>query len=80
MENRKKLQTKKCICSEVSVNSLEIHVISPEEQKDGYSGKDLQTRKVLSMFNFIFTDKFALLQCYECIDAAGWAAGRASSL
>jgi len=36
------------ICSEVTVNSLGNHVVSPEEEK-GYNGKDLQKRKVLSL-------------------------------
>jgi len=51
MENRtKKLKSKKRICSGVSVNSLwEIHVVSPEKEKEGYGGKDLQKRKVLSL-------------------------------
>jgi len=26
-----------------------IHVVSPEEEKEGYDGKDLQKRKVLSL-------------------------------
>ena len=42
MENRKKLKSKKRICSEVSVSRLEY-------KKEGYSGKDLQKRKVLSL-------------------------------
>jgi len=28
---------------------LRIHGVSPEEEKEGYSGKDLQKRKVLSL-------------------------------
>jgi len=42
---------KKLICSEVSVNTTVWgnHVISPEEEKEGYCGKDLQKRKVLSL-------------------------------
>jgi len=45
VENRKKLKSKKWICSEVSVNSLgnpmdSIHVVRPEEEKKGYAGKD----------------------------------------
>jgi len=44
-----KLKSKKRICSEVLVNSLGIHVVSLEEEKEGYSGKDLQKRKVLSL-------------------------------
>jgi len=42
VENRKKLKSKKRICSEVSVSRLEY-------KKEGYSGKDLQKRKVLSL-------------------------------
>ena len=42
-------KTKKRICSEVSVNSPGIHVVSPEIEKEGYGGKDLQKRKVLSL-------------------------------
>ena len=34
------------MCSEVSVNSRAIHVVSPEEKKEGYGGKDLQKKKV----------------------------------
>jgi len=45
VENRKKLKSKKRICSEVLVNSLG----NPEEEKEGYGGKDLQKRKVLSV-------------------------------
>jgi len=26
-----------------------MHVVSPEEEKEGYGGKDLQKRKVLSL-------------------------------
>jgi len=40
-------KVKKWICSEVSVQG--IHVVSPEEEKEGYGGKDLQKRKVLSL-------------------------------
>ena len=46
MENLK--SKKKRICSEVSVNSPESSEVSPEEEKEGYGGKDLQARKVLS--------------------------------
>jgi len=42
-------KTKKRICSEVSVNSPGIHVVSPEIEKEGYGGKDLRKRKVLSL-------------------------------
>jgi len=38
------------ICLEVTVNSLGNHGVSPEEEeKEGYGGKDLQKRKVLSL-------------------------------
>jgi len=40
------------ICSEVSVNRRAVGGIpgvSPEEEKGGYGGKDLQERKVLSL-------------------------------
>jgi len=43
-----KLKSKKWICSEVSVNGQGISAVSPEEEKEGYSGKDLHKRKVLS--------------------------------
>jgi len=43
---KKELKSKKRICSEVSVNSLGNHGVSPEEEKEGYGGKDLQKRKV----------------------------------
>jgi len=52
VENRKKLKCKKRICSEVSVYSpgvQGIRVVSPEEEQEGYGGKDLQKRKVLSL-------------------------------
>ena len=48
MENRK-TKSKKWICSEVSVNTQQsggIHVVSPEEDVEGYGGKDLQKGKV----------------------------------
>ena len=38
----KKWKRKKWTCSEVSVNSLGIRGVSPEEEKEGYGGKDLQ--------------------------------------
>jgi len=45
-----KLKSKKRICSEVTVKVWEIHVVSPEEEKERpCSGKDLQKRKVLSL-------------------------------
>jgi len=34
---------------QVSVNSPGIPGISPEEEKEGYGGKDLQKRKILSL-------------------------------
>ena len=49
MENTEKLKSKKLVCSEVSVNSPGIRGVSPEEEKDGYGGKDLQKRNVLSL-------------------------------
>ena len=45
-ENRKKLLSKKRICSEVTVKIWSIHVVSPEEEKEGCGGKELQKRKV----------------------------------
>ena len=44
-----KLKSKKRICSEVTVKVWGIHVVSHEEEKESYSGKDLQKRKVLSL-------------------------------
>jgi len=35
--------------SEVSVNSRGIRGVSPEAEKEGYDGKDLQKREVLSL-------------------------------
>jgi len=44
----KKLNSKN-VCSEVSVNSPRgIRGVSPEEEREGYSGKVLQKRKALS--------------------------------
>jgi len=37
------------ICSEVSVNSPGNRGVSPEEEKEGYGGKDLQKRNVLCL-------------------------------
>jgi len=48
-KKQKKLKSKKRICSEVSVNSLGNPWSRPEEEKEGYGGKDLQKRKVLSL-------------------------------
>jgi len=45
-KNRK---SKKRICSEVSVNSPGTSGVNLGEEKEGYGGKDLQKRKVLSM-------------------------------
>jgi len=42
-------KSEKRICSEVSVNSPVNPWSSPEEEKEGYRGKDLQKRKVLSL-------------------------------
>ena len=47
--NTEKLKSKKLICSEVSVTVRGIHGVSHEEDKEGYGGKDLQKRKVLSL-------------------------------
>ena len=55
--------------SEVSENSG----VSPEEEKKGYGGKDLQKRKV-----FIFWSYHG--NYLQCFDTVGWAAGRASGL
>ena len=33
----------------MSVNSPWVHGVSPEEENEGYGGKDLQKRKVLSL-------------------------------
>jgi len=50
VEKEKKLNSKKRLCSEVSVNIIwGIHVVSPEEEKEGYGEKDLQQRRVLSL-------------------------------
>jgi len=47
-KNRKSKKQKR-ICSEVSVNSNRgIRGVSPQEEKEGCSGKDLQKKKVLS--------------------------------
>jgi len=44
-----KLKNKKTDSSEVSVNSPRgIRAVSPEEEKEGYGGNDLQKRKVSS--------------------------------
>jgi len=44
--NRKTKKVKKQICSWASVNSLGNPLVSPEEEEEGYGGKDLQKRKV----------------------------------
>jgi len=50
VENRKKLASNERICSEVSVNSpWGIRGVSPEEEKEGYGGKDLQKREVVGL-------------------------------
>jgi len=42
----KKVKSKTRICSEVLVNSLRgIRGVSPEEEKQGYGGKDLHSRE-----------------------------------
>jgi len=48
VENRK-TKNKKQVCSKVSVNSAESVESVPEEEKEGYGGKDLQKRKVLCL-------------------------------
>ena len=45
----KKLKSRKRICSEVSVNSPENPWSQFWRRKEGYGGKDLQLRKVLSL-------------------------------
>jgi len=45
VENRKKLKSKKTDI----LRGIGKHVVSPEEEKKGYSGKDLLKRKVLSL-------------------------------
>jgi len=44
-----KLQSKKRICSEVTLNSLENHVVSLEEEKEGCGVMNLHKMKVLSL-------------------------------
>jgi len=44
---KERLKSKKRICSEVSVNST--GDLCPEEEIEGYDGKDWQKRKVLSL-------------------------------
>jgi len=46
---KKELISKKRVCSEVWVIVRGICGVSPEEEKEGYDGKDLQKRKVLSL-------------------------------
>jgi len=40
-----KLKSKKRICSEVTTKVWGIHVVSPEEEKERCSGKDLQKKE-----------------------------------
>jgi len=49
VENRKKLKSEKRVWSEVSVTVRGICGVSPEEEKEGYGGEDLQKREVLSL-------------------------------
>jgi len=49
MWKTEKLKKGKWICSEVSVNTPGNHVVSPEEEKEGYGGKDLRKMKGLSV-------------------------------
>jgi len=45
VEKKEKVKSKTRICSEVLVNSLRgIRGVSPEEEKQGYGGKDLHSR------------------------------------
>jgi len=49
-KTEKKLTSNERICSEVSVNSpWGIRGVSPEEEKEGYGGKDLQKREVVGL-------------------------------
>jgi len=49
-KQKKKLTSNERICSEVSVNSpWGIRGVSPEEEKEGYGGKDLQKREVVGL-------------------------------
>jgi len=49
MTKTRKLKSSKRTWSEVSVKSPRgIRGVSPEEEKEGYGGKDLQKRKVLA--------------------------------
>jgi len=48
LENRKKLKIKRTDMLRY-VNSPGICGVSPEEEKEGYGGKDSQKRKVLSL-------------------------------
>jgi len=41
-----KLKSKKQTCTEVSVNSPGMRGVSPEKEKEGCGGKDLQKREV----------------------------------
>jgi len=43
-----KLKSEKQICSELLLDGPK-NLWSPEEEKEGYRGKDLQKRKVLSL-------------------------------
>jgi len=44
-----KQKSKKRICSEVWLTVQGIRVVSPEEEKEGYGGNDLQKRNILSL-------------------------------
>ena len=43
------VRSKQRICSEVSVIVRGIRAVSPDEEEEGYGGKNLQKRKVLSL-------------------------------
>ena len=50
IQKRKKiLKTKKGYAQKYQQTVRGIHGVSPEKEKKGYSGKDLQKRKVLSL-------------------------------
>jgi len=47
VENRKSKKTD--MLRSITKTLQRIHGVSPKEEKEGYSGKDLQKRKVLSL-------------------------------
>jgi len=44
-----KAQVKNRYAQKYQITVRGIHVVSPEEENEGYGGKDLQKRKVLSL-------------------------------